>query len=453
MEPKSYLNAVREQYENFPYPPRDPEDEKKKLVVTGADRLQAISHYCFRGREGFGRDFKALIAGGGTGDSAIFLAEQFRYTGAQVYYLDMSRTSMQVAQARARIRGLENIHWVHASILDLPELDLPEFNYINCSGVLHHLQDPSGGLVCLRDKLTPDGAMGIMVYGRYGRTAVYQLQELMRLVNANTENMQEKVENTKKMLATLPPENWFVQGKAQQSNDINSDIGIYDLFLHSQDRAYTVPQIYEWVESCDLNFVDFVSKKLFYRPEYFIKDIGIREKVSRMPRPTQQAIAELMTSLLAKHVFYCSRKTETVADINDVENIPYFYSKKDHLRIYNAVKDSLPGARVKLSFDHINLEIVLGTYAKHIFNYMNGMNNIGEIVKLIKKEMGFSGDPHVVEKGVLDELKALFGYFEIAENIFLRHKNVALFRAGDELHAPVVRMSLSGKSQKSRKGK
>lgn len=380
-----------------------------------------------------------MVAGGGTGDAAIFLAEQFRYSGAQVYYLDMSRASMRVAQERAKRRGLDNIHWLHASILDLPELDLPEFNYINCSGVLHHLQDPSAGLVCLRNKLTPEGAMGIMVYGQYGRTAVYQVQELMRLVNAGTVEKQEKVENLKKVLASLPPGNWYVQGKAQQSKDVNNDVGLYDLFLHSQDRAYTVPQIYEWVEGCGLNFIDFATRKILYRPEYFIRDAELREKIMQMEKPARQAIAELLTSLLAKHVFYCARKRDTIADVNFLDNIPYFYSEQDQLRLYGAVKDAPPGSRVKLSFDHITLEIDLGSYTKLIFKYMDGVNTTKDIVELIRMEKDFSGE-HIVEGAILDELHAVFAAFDIVENIFLRHREVAPFRVGDELQAPVSRM-------------
>lgn len=445
MKPKNYLSEVREQYEDYPYPPRDPEVEKRHLVTTSVDRLQAINHYCFQGREKFHSDFKLLVAGGGTGDAAIFLAEQLRYSGAQVYYLDMSRASMHVAQARAKKRGLNNIHWLHASILDLPTLDLPEFDYINCSGVLHHLQDPSAGLVCLRNKLTPEGAMGIMVYGQYGRTAVYQIQELMRLVNTGTVERQNKVENLKKMLASLPPGNWYAQGKAQQSKDVNNDIGLYDLFLHSQDRAYTVPQIYDWVESCGLNFIDFATRKILYRPEYFIQDMALKEKIIQMEKPARQAIAELLTSLLSKHVFYCARTGNTIADVDCLDNIPYFYGKNDHQHIYNALKDSPPGTRVKLSFDHITLEVALGIYTKFIFKYMDGVNTSKDIVEFIKREKDVvSGDQDAVEGAVLNELHAIFESFDIVENIFLRHKEVAPFRAGDELQVPVSHMYFSG---------
>jgi hypothetical protein len=35
----------------------------------------------------------------------------------------------------------------------------------------------------LADSLTDDGGMGIMVYAQYGRTAVYQIQDMLKIVN------------------------------------------------------------------------------------------------------------------------------------------------------------------------------------------------------------------------------------------------------------------------------
>ena len=101
-----YLRDVRNQYEAYPYPLRDPEDEKKRLLTTEDSFLAKINHYCYAGRQDF-HNFRALVAGGGTGSAAIFLAEQLRERDcSEVVYLDISEKSMEVAQKRAAIRGL-----------------------------------------------------------------------------------------------------------------------------------------------------------------------------------------------------------------------------------------------------------------------------------------------------------------------------------------------------------
>ena len=48
---------------------------------------------------------------------------------------------------------------------------------------MHHLEDPDAGLRALLSVLKDGGALGIMVYGQYGRTGVYQMQETLRLIN------------------------------------------------------------------------------------------------------------------------------------------------------------------------------------------------------------------------------------------------------------------------------
>src|SRR5579862_8199573 len=139
MSTNRYLPEVREQYEEFPYPPRDPNDEKVRLLRPWLDDLAMINHYCFAGRQSFRNRFRVCVAGGGTGDATIFLAEQLRRTDAEVVHLDLSQAAIDIARRRAQVAALNNISWVCGSLLDLPVLELGKFDYINCSGVLHHL--------------------------------------------------------------------------------------------------------------------------------------------------------------------------------------------------------------------------------------------------------------------------------------------------------------------------
>jgi ubiquinone/menaquinone biosynthesis C-methylase UbiE len=90
--------------------------------------LGKINHYCYRGRRDFRKGFRVLIAGGGTGDALIYLAEQLRETDARLVYLDISEASMAIAKKRAEIRNLDRIEWVSGSILDLPRLGLGPFD-------------------------------------------------------------------------------------------------------------------------------------------------------------------------------------------------------------------------------------------------------------------------------------------------------------------------------------
>ena len=184
MDDESYLKNVRNQYENYPYPYRKPSDENNRLIEIGIERLDLINFYCFKGACDF-NNFRVLVAGGGTGDSAIFLAEQLRNTSAEIWYVDISRASMDIAKKRAEKRNLTNINWLHGSLLAIDD-EIGKFDYISCTGVLHHLDDPLLGLKSLKSLLSTSGAMGLMLYGEYGRTGVYQMQQLMKMTLCGT---------------------------------------------------------------------------------------------------------------------------------------------------------------------------------------------------------------------------------------------------------------------------
>ena len=68
-------------YEGLPFPQRAVEDESFRLITPPPDHLGRLNHYCFAGRNNFSSDFRALVAGGGTGDAVVYLAEQLSKRG------------------------------------------------------------------------------------------------------------------------------------------------------------------------------------------------------------------------------------------------------------------------------------------------------------------------------------------------------------------------------------
>ena len=145
-----------------------------------------------QGQQDFGGNFSVLIAGGGTGNSICFLAEQLRNSRARLTYLDLSKVSLETARSRLNIRRLLSdkvrVELIQNKIENIPQLNLGRFDYIESTGVLHHLPNPDIGLRVLANSLKETGGMSMMVYGTIGRTGSYQLQELARLVNEDISN-------------------------------------------------------------------------------------------------------------------------------------------------------------------------------------------------------------------------------------------------------------------------
>jgi SAM-dependent methyltransferase len=325
MSADGITGKVKAQYERLPYPPCNPEDERKRLVYSPLDRLPVINHYCFNGACAFDGGFRALVAGGGTGDSTIFLAEQLREFGAEVVYLDLSQTSMEICRKRAEIRGLGNIRFVLGSILDMASLKLGQFDYISCTGVLHHLADPDAGLRALLSVLKPQGAMYLMLYGRYGRLATYMVQDLMRLINPESLEHRAKLRNLRTVLKSLPESHWArfrdKVAPTPESTGQAGDAGLYDLYLHEQDRAYTIPEIWEWlVDGYGLHIPRAPggpTETLFYDPELYIHDEAIVKELAKAPPQTRWAAAELLDGQMATHDFYVCRQPGTPLALTD----------------------------------------------------------------------------------------------------------------------------------------
>ena len=432
---KDIIPSVKEQYENYPYPPRDPQDEYKRLIPIESDSLEVVSHYCFDGGLDYG-NMRVLIAGGGTGDSAIYLAEQLRGTDSKVIYLDMSEASMRIAQKRAEIRGLRNIEWRPGSLLSLPEMDLEKFDYINCIGVLHHLKDPQEGLKALKSVLNENGAVHIMVYAAYGRTGVYQMQNLLKIINKNEPDMREKISNSRALIESLPDTNWFKRDFSTWEHEINSsgDIGLYDLLLHDMDRSYTVPQIYEFVEACGLTFVEFVGigyeSRYGYKPENYIQDRLLREKLLKLEKREQQAAAELISGAMKKHVFYASQKKDTIAKIEELDNIPFFFQVDYKSPDMSQFKIDTEKGNISLrTRTGITIEFKPTKYSLQIFNLIDGETSLKKIFEQVRSAL----KEDVSDAVLLDKFQNLYNTFNTFNAMLLRKKNCPILPTSIEL--------------------
>ena len=61
---------------------------------------------------------------------------------------------------------MNNIQLRQIDILDLDQLQ-DAYDVIECSGVLHHMQDPAKGLASLNRKLKPGGYIKIGLYSNW----------------------------------------------------------------------------------------------------------------------------------------------------------------------------------------------------------------------------------------------------------------------------------------------
>lgn len=438
----NYIPEVRKQYEEFPYPHRNPEDERKQFIITYLSRLDNVNHQCFAGKQDFA-NFRVLSAGGGTGDSAIAWAEQLReMPNSSVAYLDMSTASAEIAQKRAKIRKLDNITWINDSILNISDLGLEKFDFIDCTGVLHHLKDPDAGLRALVSVLKPGGAMNLMLYAPYGRTGVYQIQKLMHMINGEEENPRTKLKNTKAALASLPLHHWYNVSKkiGWTYDDAENDAGIYDLFLHDQDRPFSILETHDWLERADMKMSGepgYMYHQTNYLPETFVKDKNLLKIINEQPLKMRQAIGEAMANKVTKHEFYAvhANAGETVASVHDKDLVPWggvaplvsleqlAAMALQHRDSFTVNFDQLPGRPM--------IHVPQGKFISAILKLIDGERAVGEIVAEIQKDPKYNSPPN--EEDIMRDFEDLMLHMNRGHALYLRAKHIKPFTSLKEI--------------------
>lgn len=409
-------DTVRQQYEDLPYPARDPKDEARRLIEGSPSHLAELNHYLFAGARDFARPFRALVAGGGTGDGLIMLAQHLsdRNCPAEIVYLDLSTASRAVAEERAAVRGLTNITFMTGSLLDLPTRGLGVFDYIDCCGVLHHLPEPAAGLAALNQVLAPDGGMGIMVYGTLGRTGVYPAQAMLRTLSAQmpapARTSAAQVQIARALLKQLPVTNWLRRNPALGDHLAGGDAGLYDLLLHSQDRAYEVGELAALAAGAGLEIAAFIEPWR-YDPASYLSDADLLRRLDGVPMIARAAFAEQLAGNLKRHIVYlvrAGRAVSAVAKPSDRTLVPVPRGE--------AIGDSLRGhSTLKISIDGIELRLAIPPHAADILAEVDGQRSIAAIHQEVAAKV-----PALAASDAFDPaFDAAYGLFNRLNRLFL----------------------------------
>jgi SAM-dependent methyltransferase len=284
---------VRAFYERHPYPPPVDSLEKYRLLWQDRKRRRADFHLAWPG--GVCRENQSiLIAGCGTSQAA---KHALRWPAAQVTGVDFSATSVRHTEALKRKYDLHNLEVHQLAVERVGELGAT-FDQVVCTGVLHHLADPGAGLAALRDVLRPEGAMHLMVYAPHGRTGVYMLQEFCRRVGIAATD--EGIRDLAAALGALPPGH-PLETLLREAPDFRQPAALADALLHPQDRAYSVPQLYDLLAAAGLTFGRWVWQAHYSPHCGVLTHIPHAARIAQLPAPEQYAAVELFRGTMLRH--------------------------------------------------------------------------------------------------------------------------------------------------------
>jgi 2-polyprenyl-3-methyl-5-hydroxy-6-metoxy-1,4-benzoquinol methylase len=425
----SFQKAVKEQYEEYPYPIRDPEFEKENLIAIIPEAFDLLSHRYYEGKLDI-NNLKILVAGGGTGDSAIYFAEQLRETNSEVIYIDLSQASMNIAKKRADIRKLKNIRWISGSLLDLPDMGLGKFDIINCSGVLHHLKEPELGFFALKEVLKEDGVMNIMLYATYGREVIYKFKKLFFAMHGDKDlSSKQQVFHCKNLLHEIRNTNLGKSLLSLGIEDIKYDAGVYDLFLHSCDQPYTVDKIYEVADKIGMRVqkLNGTATPEEYNPEHYVDNL--KQELSGISLRKKQEIAEVLHGNMSKHSFVLAHKDHKKANINLIND----YIPKILAWRAEDVRNTAEGLQItfKGGVHRTTITLAHSQNLRALIEGTDGKTITKQILKKVQKTYKKADKPSF--NSLLEEFHSIYNNLEKHGLVVLRHKSIPHYLIPAEL--------------------
>ena len=292
--------GVRSFYDRYPYPrPIDSLDKYQRLWQN--DQRRRADYHLFWPAQPYKEDHSILIAGCGTSQAA---KHALRWPAARVTGIDFSATSVSSTEQLKRQYNLKNLQIHKLPIERVDDLGM-SFDQIVCTGVLHHLADPDGGLKALRGVLKPDGAMHLMLYAPYGRTGVYMLQDFCGRtgIQATDEGIRELI----CALDALPPGH-PLENLLREAPDFRHKAALADALLHPQDRAYSVPQLFEFLERGGLTLGRWIKQAPYSSHCGVIANLPLASRIARLSIAEQYAAVELFRGTMVRHSLVVYRK-------------------------------------------------------------------------------------------------------------------------------------------------
>jgi SAM-dependent methyltransferase len=291
--------AVRAFYESHPYPAplasldrgldryRDPRRRRaQSLMLWPLEKPRPTR--------------RILIAGCGTSQAARYALSE---PDARLTAIDVSETSLRHTRNLQKKHSVQNLRLHQLAIERVEELGRT-FDQIVCTGVLHHLSDPDAGLRSLRNVLAVSGAMHIMVYAPYGRAGIYLMQDYCRLMRIGVRD--QELRDLGLTLQALPAEHPIAR-ILKRAKDFAEPDALADALLNPQDRAYSVPQLYDWLDRCGLKFGRWYEQAP-YLPQCGAIDRGPHAaRLAALPPPAQHAAIELLRGTMDRHSFVAYR--------------------------------------------------------------------------------------------------------------------------------------------------
>lgn len=384
--------AVKDFYERYPYPPAIDDLDNYRGRWQDPKRRRAEFHLSWPDRP-YAETRNILIAGCGTSQAAKHAA---RCPSTRVIGIDVSESSVRCTTELKRKYDLTNLD-IHKLPIDrVGDLGMT-FDEIVCTGVLHHLADPDTALGALSDVLDPDGAMHVMLYAPYGRAGIYMLQEFCRRVGIQPSDAD--IRELVVALAALPAGHPLAR-VLREARDFRHEAALADALLHPLDRAYSVPQFFDFINDAGLTFSRW-TRQAPYSPRCGVMaQLPHASRIAALEPVEQYAAAELFRGGMMSHSLVARRKDTAFAArrirFTDDEWLNYIPVRMpDTIAIHERLPPGAAAVLINRAHTDTDIYMPIDAAEKRLVDAIDGERSIREI----------SGDtPHDAARSLFERL-------------------------------------------------
>ena len=227
---KKTLN-VTNFYKESPFPNYKSNDNKSTILEKGNKNYLTSKFKKF-----IGYNKNVLEVGCGTGQLAIYLTLG---TNNKVVGLDPTEESLKLAANFSKKNNIDYINFVNADIFDDVLTD-KYFDFIWCSGVLHHTKNPYEAFRILIKSLKNEGYVLIGLYNKIGRIRTVIRRYMIKIFGLRyLDIFDPTLRNLKK-------------------SDEEKKAWIRDQYMHPIESTHTLDEVLSWFNKNNIQFISSV---------------------------------------------------------------------------------------------------------------------------------------------------------------------------------------------------
>lgn len=196
------------------------------------------------------------VAGCGT-NQALFTA--LKFPDATVLGTDISTASLEVCRRNADQLQVPNLQLEEKSLNDIDYTDA--FDYIICTGVVHHNADPAATLHKIAGALKKEGVLELMMYNYYHRLQTTACQRAIRsFYDSNAAfDMDFELYLLKNLVAGFGHDNDMKQFLSSFEN--MPEAVVADCLLQPVEYSYTVSSLEVLAATCGLEYLQYCANQ------------------------------------------------------------------------------------------------------------------------------------------------------------------------------------------------